>query len=179
MLRVVSQNRRRWEKKISESHVATIITKAYAKSLTVQDIAAGFWKCVISPFDDCRMFAEARPHIFVQPNRISSHYMVRMMDEIENRKAAEIVDDVHVHSSGFLDTTYGPVLTMEAALGLMRLSERSKAISYTKALSKAAEKQRRETIERERVVLRDAIMIALMLCVAQGCMESRSSCRGR
>eukprot|EP00737_Agarophyton_chilense_P004549 gb/GEZJ01005810.1/.p1 GENE.gb/GEZJ01005810.1/~~gb/GEZJ01005810.1/.p1 ORF type:complete len:108 (-),score=7.61 gb/GEZJ01005810.1/:70-393(-) len=85
----------------------------------------------------------------------------------------------NVHSSGFLDTTYGPVLTMEAALGLMRLSERSKAISYTKALSKAAEKQRRETIERERVVLRDAIMIALMLCVAQGCMESRSSCRGR
>ncbi|KAI0556751.1 hypothetical protein FGB62_411g00 [Gracilaria domingensis] len=69
-----------------------------------------------------------------------------MMDAREDESVAEVVENVHLHSSGVLDTSYGAVLTTEAAMSLMRLSAQSRQVDKQKNLAAAAEREQKEAI---------------------------------
>ncbi|KAI0563563.1 hypothetical protein FGB62_37g412 [Gracilaria domingensis] len=70
-----------------------------------------------------------------------------MMDAREEELVAKIGENVYLHSSGFLDIEYGAMLSAEAAISIMRLSEQSQRFRRQKTLAFAAEKTRHDLVD--------------------------------
>lgn len=118
----------RAQKKVyDEFNVCKVLIQAYEISSTAFNIKAGFRRSGIIPLDKYALFAQARPHSHGTPTKISTvDDMAKMLDEEKKRKVSEILGDVTVRSQGFLDTSYGAVVTSEATLALLRLYKATK-----------------------------------------------------
>ncbi|PXF40200.1 hypothetical protein BWQ96_10090 [Gracilariopsis chorda] len=107
---------------MNEFDVSQIISKAHTLSVTNSNINSGFSRCGIYLFDDCHLFSQARPYSLEEPYRLAIvEEMVNMINKENDWSIEDGINDVNVHSSGFLDTTYGVVLTFDAAWGLLKL----------------------------------------------------------
>ncbi|KAI0557073.1 hypothetical protein FGB62_346g02 [Gracilaria domingensis] len=71
-----------------------------------------------------------------------------MMDDRLEQNVAQLIDDVLVYSTGFSDTTYGTVLTTEAALGLPKLKQEQSDVAKEISKLRAGEGDEQELLEK-------------------------------
>ncbi|PXF46969.1 hypothetical protein BWQ96_03307 [Gracilariopsis chorda] len=151
LLEKVYRSRCRAYKPMNEFDVSQIISKAYTLSVTNSNINSGFSRSGIYRFDDCRVFSQARPYSLEEPYRLASvEQIVDMMDKENDRSIEDVINDVHVHSSGFLNNKYGAILISDAALGLLKLQDLSKKQQRNVKDMKGAEKARMVAVEKEK-----------------------------
>ncbi|PXF41181.1 hypothetical protein BWQ96_09097 [Gracilariopsis chorda] len=76
--------------------------------------------------------------------------MVYMMDKEHDRSIEDVINHVHVHSSGFLDTTYGVVRISDTALGLLKLRDLGKKQQRNVKDVKGVEEAQMVAVEKEK-----------------------------
>lgn len=92
---------------LDEMDVCSIITKAYEKRFTVENVQSVFRRCGIHPLDDVILFVQARPRSHTYLSDIANiDVMCTMFDERRKDSSNSFIEDIQVLETGYIDTTY-------------------------------------------------------------------------